>query len=68
MRQSARARVRDLTPLFAPRAVAVVGASNDPTKYGNWISAQALAARDARPVHLVNRRGERVLGEPTTAA
>ena len=43
----------------------MVGASNDPTKYGNWISAQALAARDARPVYLVNRRGDRVLGEPT---
>jgi acyl-CoA synthetase (NDP forming) len=65
MRQSAEPLARDLTPLFAPRSVAVVGASNDTAKYGNWISAAALAARDVRPVHLVNRRGERVLGEPT---
>jgi acyl-CoA synthetase (NDP forming) len=65
MRQSAEAVARDLTPLFAPRSVAVVGATNDPAKYGNWLSAGALTARDVRRVHLVNRRGERVLGEPT---
>ncbi|HWT24135.1 MAG TPA: CoA-binding protein, partial [Solirubrobacteraceae bacterium] len=66
MRQSAAAAPpRDLAPLFAPASVAVVGASNDPGKYGHWISAQALAARPARRVHLVSRRGEPVLGEPT---
>ncbi|OPF83910.1 CoA-binding protein [Streptomyces antioxidans] len=54
---------RDLGPLFAPNAVAVVGASNDPAKWGNWISAQALRMRGRRPVYLVNRRGEPVLGE-----
>jgi acetate---CoA ligase (ADP-forming) len=56
---------RDLRALFAPDAVAVVGASDDHGKYGNWISVQALSTSDARPVYLVNRRGERVLGEPT---
>ncbi|MEU8876219.1 acetate--CoA ligase family protein [Streptomyces javensis] len=55
---------RDLGPLFAPNAVAVVGASNDQTKWGNWISVQALRMRGRRPVYLVNRRGEPVLGEP----
>ncbi|WP_413812303.1 acetate--CoA ligase family protein [Streptomyces sp. OE57] len=54
---------RDLGPLFAPNAVAVVGASNDQTKWGNWISVQALRSRGRRPVYLVNRRGEPVLGE-----
>ncbi|WP_432045739.1 acetate--CoA ligase family protein [Streptomyces asiaticus] len=54
---------RDLGPLFAPNAVAVVGASNDQTKWGNWISVQALRMRGRRPVYLVNRRGEPVLGE-----
>ncbi|WP_069862540.1 acetate--CoA ligase family protein [Streptomyces malaysiensis] len=54
---------RDLGPLFAPNAVAVVGASNDQTKWGNWISVQALRMRERRPVYLVNRRGEPVLGE-----
>ena len=65
MRQSARFAARDLTPLFAPASVAVVGASNDRSKYGHWISAHALAAQDARRVHLVSRRGEPVLGRPT---
>ncbi|MGW7689771.1 acetate--CoA ligase family protein [Streptomyces asiaticus] len=54
---------RDLGPLFAPNAVAIVGASNDQTKWGNWISVQALRMRGRRPVYLVNRRGEPVLGE-----
>ncbi|MGV9855602.1 acetate--CoA ligase family protein [Streptomyces sp. NPDC003442] len=54
---------RDLGPLFAPNAVAIVGASNDQAKWGNWISVQALRMRGRRPVYLVNRRGEPVLGE-----
>ncbi|MFB6557897.1 acetate--CoA ligase family protein [Streptomyces sp. NPDC056400] len=53
---------RDLTALFDPRSVAVVGASDDPAKYGHAVAAQALRAPDRRPVHLVNRRGGRVLG------
>jgi acyl-CoA synthetase (NDP forming) len=57
---------RDLTALFDPRAVAVVGASDDPTKYGNWIADRAL--RGSRPVHLVNRGGRTVLGRPTVAS
>src|SRR4051794_3905466 len=65
MRQSGEIAARDLTPLFAPASVAVVGASNDRSKWGHWISAHALAAQDARRVHLVNRRGEPVLGRPT---
>ncbi|MFE6839964.1 acetate--CoA ligase family protein, partial [Streptomyces sp. NPDC057705] len=56
---------RDLTALFDPRSVAVVGASDDPAKYGHAVASQALRA-DARrrPVHLVNRRGGTVLGRP----
>ena len=57
--------MKDLSALFAPRSVAVVGASNDSTKYGNWISVQALRGRHRRQVHLINRRGEPVLGEVT---
>lgn len=53
----------DLTALFAPRSVAVVGASDDARKYGNWISVQALKGN--RPVHLVNRGRDTVLGRPT---
>ncbi|MGW1893389.1 acetate--CoA ligase family protein [Streptomyces sp. NPDC002004] len=53
---------RDLTALFDPVSVAVVGASDDPAKYGHAIAAQAVRADHRRPVHLVNRRGGTVLG------
>ncbi|MFD8227234.1 acetate--CoA ligase family protein [Streptomyces massasporeus] len=53
---------RDLSALFDPVSVAVVGASDDPAKYGHAIAAQALRADGRRPVHLVNRRGGTVLG------
>ncbi|MFF2198084.1 acetate--CoA ligase family protein [Streptomyces sp. NPDC058157] len=53
---------RDLTALFDPRSVAVVGASDDPAKYGHAVASQALRAPARRPVHLVNRRGGTVLG------
>ena len=63
-----RAAGRDFTTLFDPGTVAVVGASNDETKYGNWISVQALRMRARRRVYLVNRRGEPVLGQPVYRA
>ena len=53
----------DLSALFAPSSVAVVGASDDPRKLGNWIAVQAL--RGDRPVHLVNRSKTHVLGRET---
>ena len=56
--------IRDLTALFDPKTVAVLGASNDETKYGNWLSVQAVRMTDTRTVHLVNRRGESILGRP----
>ncbi|MBG0850505.1 acetate--CoA ligase family protein [Streptomyces spinoverrucosus] len=59
---------RDLTPLFDPKSVAVVGASDDPAKYGHAIAAQMLRAPDRRPVHLVNRRGGTVLGRPAATS
>ncbi|MEU9145491.1 acetate--CoA ligase family protein [Streptomyces sp. NPDC048349] len=55
---------RDLTALFDPASVAVVGASDDPAKYGHAVAFQALRADGRRPVHLVNRRGGTVLGRP----
>ncbi len=54
--------VRDLRPLFDPAAVAVVGASNDPRKWGHWLARGAIAAEHRRAVYLVNRSGGEVLG------
>lgn len=48
-----------------PASVAVVGASDDPAKWGHWLARGALAGRDRRAVHLVNRSGGAVLEQPT---
>ena len=54
--------MRDLRPLFDPRSVAVLGASNDPAKWGQWIAAGALQGSHRRDVWLVNRNGGEILG------
>ena len=54
-----------LDALFAPRSVAVVGASNDPAKWGHIIARRALASVGTRPVLLVSRSSDEVLGRPT---
>ncbi len=54
---------RDLAALFAPAAIAVIGASADPAKWGGAIARQALRGPRHRPVHLVNRRGGHILGQ-----
>jgi acyl-CoA synthetase (NDP forming) len=56
---------RDLSALFAPASVAIVGASEDPAKWGNWLARGAVRAEGRRTVHLVNRRGGEVLGRAT---
>ncbi|GAA1478850.1 acetate--CoA ligase family protein [Nocardioides aestuarii] len=53
-----------LDALFAPRSVAVVGASNDPAKWGHIIARRALGSAADRPVLLVSRSHE-VLGRAT---
>ncbi|MGW1892774.1 acetate--CoA ligase family protein [Streptomyces sp. NPDC002004] len=61
---SRSARAASLEALFDPRSVAVVGASENPEKWGYWLASGALAGRARRAVHLVNRRGGRLAGEP----
>ena len=51
-----------LSALFAPTSVAVIGASDDIRKWGNWLAKSALAG--PVPVHLVNARADVVLGRP----
>src|SRR5262249_45310504 len=60
----ARTVTRDLRALFEPSSVAVLGASNDPLKYGNWLARGALEGEHRRSVYLVNRAGGEVLGRP----
>ncbi len=54
---------RHLGGLFDPRSIAVIGASDDPEKYGNWLARRALAG--PRPAYLVNARNREVLGSRT---
>lgn len=53
---------RDVTSLFDPRSVAVVGASDDQSKWGHWLARGALRGESRRTVYLVNRKGGEVLG------
>ena len=57
-----------LEALFDPRSVAVVGASDDPRKWGNWLALGALRGAGRRDVFLVNRSGGEVLGQRAFAS
>jgi acyl-CoA synthetase (NDP forming) len=52
---------RDLRALFNPRSVAILGASNDPAKWGNRLALGALRGEGSRTVYLVNRNGGEIL-------
>ncbi|BDY32964.1 MAG: CoA-binding protein [Mycolicibacterium mageritense] len=54
----------DLSVFSDPRSVAVVGASNDPAKWGYWLASGALVGSARRTVHFVNSRAGEVLGQP----
>jgi acyl-CoA synthetase (NDP forming) len=54
-----------LDALFAPRTVAIVGASADSAKWGHILAQRALASPGDRTVLLVNQHGGEVLGLPT---
>jgi acetate---CoA ligase (ADP-forming) len=58
-------RSAHLQTLFDPRSITVLGASDDPTKWGHILALRALESCGDRPVRLVNRRGAPVLGRPT---
>lgn len=57
---------RNPCALFNPRSMAVVGASDDHGKHGNWLAVRALAGR--RPAYLINARRPEVLGQATFAS
>lgn len=59
---------QDLRVFSDPTSVAVVGASEDPAKWGYWLASGALAGAHRRAVHLINSRTASVLGQPCAAA
>jgi acyl-CoA synthetase (NDP forming) len=58
----------DLSVFSDPRSVAVVGASEDPAKWGYWLASGALTGAGRRAVHFVNSRARQVLGQPCAAS
>ncbi len=55
---------RDLTPLFEPQTLAIVGVSADPAKWGYWFARDALRGEGRRAVYFVGRSGGEVHGRP----
>ena len=55
---------RDLTPLFEPETLAIVGVSADPAKWGYWFARDAARGAHRRRVYLVGRNGGEVHGMP----
>ena len=51
-----------MKPLFEPDSVAVLGASNDPAKWGHWLARGALRGEHRRDVYFVNRNGGEIFG------
>lgn len=55
---------RDLTALFEPESVLLVGATEDTLKWGGWVTKSFAETRDRRATHFVNRRGGELYGIP----
>jgi acyl-CoA synthetase (NDP forming) len=58
----------DLSRLFDPRSIAILGASANPAKWGHWLSRSALMGKHRRAVYLVNRHGGQIHGESAYAS
>ena len=52
---------------FDPASVAVLGASNDSSKWGFWLAAGALRGSERRRVYLINATAASIQGRPTFA-
>ncbi len=52
-----------LTSLFAPRGIAVIGASRDRTKLGYGVARNLVASNYPGAIHFINPRADRILGQ-----
>ena len=57
-----------LLPLFAPRGVAVIGASADPMKLGYGVARNLIQSQYKGAIHLVNPKGGTIMGFPAYAS
>ena len=53
-----------LIPFFAPKGVAIIGASSDPTKLGYGLSRNLIQSHYQGAIHFVNPKGGTLLGRP----
>lgn len=56
--------MKPFAALFNPQSVAVVGASSEPTKWGNLITRAIIAGGFPGAVYPVNRKGGAICGRP----
>ena len=62
--------MRDITPLVAPRSIAVIGASSNPTKSGGVLFDNLVKGKFHGPLYPINRSAAEILGQkafPTLA-
>ncbi|CAG0933115.1 acetate---CoA ligase (ADP-forming) subunit alpha,acdB; acetate---CoA ligase (ADP-forming) subunit beta [Thermoflexales bacterium] len=52
-----------LTALFAPRGIAVIGASRDRTKLGYGVARNLVASNYPGAIHFINPNADRILGQ-----
>lgn len=54
--------VRQLEPVFKPKSVAIIGASNNPTKWGGMVMNRALQSGFRGRIYVVNPRESEIAG------
>src|SRR3970040_989920 len=54
--------VRQLEPVFKPKSVAIVGASNNPNKWGGMVMNRALSSGFRGRIYVVNPRESEIAG------
>ncbi len=57
-----------LASFFAPKGVAVIGASHDPTKLGYGLARNLIQSNYKGAVHLINPKGGSLFGQPMYAS
>ncbi len=54
--------VADLKPLFEPESIAIIGASNAPEKWGNWMVARPVNSGYRGQIYPINPKEKEVFG------
>jgi len=53
---------QDLKPLFEPESIAVIGASNSPNKWGNWMVTRPIQSGYSGRIYPVNPKEKEIFG------